>query len=85
VGNLVLRHSPTFDKAVLALKGQLVTTEELRALKHELRQLSLELNRFKVDLLAERSRELAQIVGKRTRKPLLRVHEMGVSMNRDIN
>ena len=53
VGNLVPRHSPTFDKAVLALKGQLMTTEELRALKHELRQLSLELNSVSLKLVLQ--------------------------------
>ncbi len=46
-----------------------MTTAELRALKDDLKKLNAELKGLKGELLAERTRELEQIIRDQARKP----------------
>ena len=59
--------------------------DEVQALKNELEQLSVEVKRFKEELLTARIEELEQIVHAPARRSHLRMPEISMSINQDVN
>ena len=53
---------PIWKREFLCVGGRRMKTEELQAVKNELQQLSVEVKRFKEELLTARVEELEQIV-----------------------
>ena len=62
-----------------------MTMDELQAVKNELQQLSLEVKRFKEELLTTKIEELEQIVHASARRLPLRMPETSMSINQDVN
>ncbi len=62
-----------------------MTMEEFQAAKNELEQLNVELKRFKEELLTARIKELEQIVHAPARRLHLRMPQISMSINQDVN
>ena len=76
---------PHLEQAVLVPKGHRMTMEEFQALKNELEQLNVELKRFKEELLTARIEELRRIVRAPARMLYLRMPDMSMSIDHDVN
>ena len=76
---------PHLEQAVLVRKGCRMKMEEVQALGNELRQLNVELKRFKEELLTKRIEEFEQIVHAPARRSHLRMPEISMSINQDVN
>jgi hypothetical protein len=62
-----------------------MTMDEVQAVKNELRQLNVELKRFKEELLAARVKELEQVAHVPARRLYLRMPEISMSIDQDAN
>ena len=81
----MFRYSPTFEIVVFSQKEHKMTTKELRRLRDELKQLSVELIEFKGELLAGRVREMEQMVCGRVNDTSQRMRRIAARINQDIN
>ncbi len=62
-----------------------MTMEEFQAAKNELEQLNVELKRFKEELLTARTEELRRIARAPARRLYLRMPDMSMSIDHDVN
>jgi lysyl-tRNA synthetase class II len=76
---------PHLKRVVPAQKGRKMTAAEIRALKAELKRLNAELEGLKGELLADRTRELDQIIRDQARKAHSRVNDKTTSVRRVVH
>ena len=62
-----------------------MTMDEVQAVKNELQQVRVEVKRFKEELLTTRIEEFEQIVHAPARRSHLRMPEISMSVDQDVN